>query len=239
MAEQDYSLGMNFDATQVTPQATSELLPAGTHDAVIKDAKWNEAHTSLMLIYSGITMRGEATMGLNLGHENPEYRRYAQQSLSAICHVTGVYNVSDIRSVFNIPIKIKVVNDGQYANVKGHFDAHGNPPGKTGAQPPAAPAPMQKAAPAQQYAQQQFAPQPSQAGSVQPQPQNDAAWNYSPVPQQQPPQFAAPAPQPQQPQFAQQPPAQQQMPQQTAPQQQPAQGFQQSNLPPVAPWNAR
>ncbi|WCF59032.1 hypothetical protein UFRH5_25 [Pseudomonas phage UF_RH5] len=239
-----------FNAQQYDPTQGVGSLPIGKHPVIIEssEVKANKANDGgyLQLNLRIIDGPQQGTTGayrLNLYHSNQQTVEIAHRQLSAICHVIGVFQVTDSSQLHNLPFLIEVgpqKNDPQYTEVKKVFDMNGNEPGKAGA-----------GAPAAQPQQQQPQGQPNGAwgGAPQGQPQQPAggaAWGGQQQPAQQPaqqPQGAAwggqpaqnPAPQGGQPAWGGQPA------QQPA-QQQPAQGggWQQGGAPAgAAPWSQR
>ena len=212
-----------FNAQNFDPSQSVGSLPIGRHPVVIvsSEVKPNKNNDGgyLQLDLKIIDGPMQGTTGayrLNLYHNNAQTVEIAHRQLSAVCYVTGVFQVNDSSQLHNIPFIIDVApqkNDPQYTEVKKVFDMNGNEPGKTGQGGAAQAAPVQ-----QQPAQQQ----PAQAAG---------AWGGQPAQQQ-----AAPA-------SAWGQPAQQQ-PAQAAPaaaagnwQQQPAQG--QAAAGGAAPWMAQ
>ena len=240
-----------FNAQQYDPTQGVGSLPIGKHPVIIEssEVKANKANDGgyLQLNLRIIDGPQQGTTGayrLNLYHSNQQTVEIAHRQLSAICHVIGVFQVTDSSQLHNLPFLIEVgpqKNDPQYTEVKKVFDMNGNEPGKAGA-----------GAPAAQPQQQQPQGQPNGAwgGAPQGQPQQPAggaAWGGQQQPAQQPaqqPQGGAawggqpaqnPAPQGGQPAWGGQPA------QQPA-QQQPAQGggWQQGGAPAgAAPWSQR
>ena len=229
-----------FNAQQYDPTQGGGSLPVGRHPVIIEssEVKANKANDGGYLqlnlkLIDGPQMGTTGAYRLNLYHSNPQTAEIAHRQLSAICHVTGVFNVQDSQQLHNIPFIVEVgLQKGEEAAQKGYtevkkvFDINGNEPGKAG----------QGAAPAQPQAQGGFGQQqPAQQPAAQPQ-GNAPAWGGQPA--QQPQQPVAPsgngAPawgQPQQP--AQQP----QQPAGNAP----AWGQQQGGAAPAggAPWGQR
>lgn len=245
-----------FNAQQYDPTQGVGSLPIGKHPVIIEssEVKANKANDGgyLQLNLRIIDGPQQGTTGayrLNLYHSNQQTVEIAHRQLSAICHVIGVFQVTDSSQLHNLPFLIEVgpqKNDPQYTEVKKVFDMNGNEPGKAGA-----------GAPAAQPQQQQPQGQPNGAwgGALrgqQQQPAGGAAWGGQQQPAQQPaqqPQGGAawggqpaqnPAPQGDQPAWGGQPaqqPAQQQ-PQGGGWQQggQPAQGGAPAG---AAPWGQR
>ena len=242
-----------FNAQQYDPTQGVGSLPIGKHPVIVEssEVKANKANDGgyLQLNLRIIDGPQQGTTGayrLNLYHSNQQTVEIAHRQLSAICHVIGVFQVTDSSQLHNLPFLIEVgpqKNDPQYTEVKKVFDMNGNEPGKAGA-----------GAPAAQPQQQQPQGQPNGAwgGAPQGQPQQPAggaAWGGQQQPAQQPgqqPQGGAawggqpaqnPAPQGGQPAWGGQPaqqPAQQQ-PQGGGWQQQPQSGAPAG----AAPWGQR
>jgi hypothetical protein len=84
---------------------------------------------------------------INLFNKNPQTVAIAYGHLSAICHVTGVFQIQDVRQLFGIPFIATIgpqKDDPRFANIFAVKDINGNLPGKTpavngvSAAPPAA-----------------------------------------------------------------------------------------------------
>jgi len=242
-----------FNAQQYDPTQGVGGLPVGKHPVIIEssEVKANSKNDGgyLQLNLKIIDGPSTGTVGayrLNLYHQNQQTVEIAHRQLSAVCHVTGVFNVQDTQQLHNIPFVVEVdFQKGEEARQKGYtevkrvFDVHGNEPGKAG----------QGHAPAQP---QGFGQQPAQAPQ-QPAaaPAGGPAWGgqQPAAAPAQAPQGGAPAwgqPAAQQP--AQAPAQGQQAPAWGAPAQAPAQapapaagGWQQGNAAPAggAPWGQR
>lgn len=173
-----------FNAQQYDPTQGVGSLPIGKHPVIVEssEVKANKANDGgyLQLNLRIIDGPQQGTTGayrLNLYHSNQQTVEIAHRQLSAICHVIGVFQVTDSSQLHNLPFLIEVgpqKNDPQYTEVKKVFDMNGNEPGKAGAGAPAA--------------------QPQQQ---QPQGQPNGAWGGAPQgqPQQQPAQQPAQQPQ--------------------------------------------
>jgi len=163
-----------FNAQQYDPTQGVGSLPIGKHPVIIEssEVKANKANDGgyLQLNLRIIDGPQQGTTGayrLNLYHSNQQTVEIAHRQLSAICHVIGVFQVTDSSQLHNLPFLIEVgpqKNDPQYTEVKKVFDMNGNEPGKAGAGAPAA--------------------QPQQQ---QPQGQPNGAWGGAPQGQQQQP----------------------------------------------------
>lgn len=205
-----------FNAQQYDPTQGVGSLPIGKHPVIVEssEVKANKANDGgyLQLNLRIIDGPQQGTTGayrLNLYHSNQQTVEIAHRQLSAICHVIGVFQVTDSSQLHNLPFLIEVgpqKNDPQYTEVKKVFDMNGNEPGKAGAgaaaaqpqqqQPQGQPngawggapqgQPQQPAGGAAWGGQQQPAQQPAQ------QPQGGAAWGGQPA-QNPAPQGGAPA----------------------------------------------
>jgi len=133
-------IGQPFDATLVDPTQGAGQLPIGKHPvmAVSSSIDATKAGDGGMLVYilkivdgpfSGVT----GPYRLNLYNNNPKAVEIAQKQLSALCHVTGVFQLADSDALLNIPFVIEVgpqKDDGNYTEVKKLYDINGNEPGK-------------------------------------------------------------------------------------------------------------
>jgi hypothetical protein len=188
-----------FDATRVEPSVTLAPIPPGDYRVMIVDspAEQNNAKDGgfvkfVLRVIEGQFINREIFYRVNLWNKSEQAVEIAFKQLSALCHVTGVFQIQQTEQLHGIDF-IAVVgiskNDSNYNDVKGVKDRAGNTPGKrtdnfvAGAAPAAAPAPP---------AQQQFAPAPpAQAGYT------AAPPSYAPAPvAAAPPAYAAPAPAP-------------------------------------------
>jgi len=159
-------LPQRFNAQQVRPADPDGGggLPVGNHFVYIKKTEVvankdpSTGHQLVLTIacYEGPAKGSEALYRLNLYHTgSQEAVRIAYEQLSAICHVTGKYDIGDTDELQNSPF-IAVVesqNDPQYptrTQIKGVLDKNGDKPGQPGvkgkvAAPSAAPAPSTQA----------------------------------------------------------------------------------------------
>lgn len=251
-----------FDARNIDPTQMGGSLPVGRHPVIIEKSEIAENSAKdggflalTLKIIDGPQAGQTGVYRLNLYNKSPQACDIANRQLSAICHVTGVFQVNHADQLHNIPFLIEVdFQKGDEARAKGYtevkkvFDRNGNEPGKPPAQQNAQPA-------GAGFGQQPQQPQQPQQQPQQ-QPATGAAWGGAPAqgqPAAQQPAAGGAAwgqGQPQQ-QPAQQQPAQGQQPAWGAPQgqqpaqQQPAQqagGWQQAQGAPAAggaPWGQR
>lgn len=165
-------LNGSFDATKVDPSQGAGQLPVGKFLVIAEssEVKPNKAADGGYLQFNLKIIDGPNTgvggaYRLNLYHSNQQTAEIAHRQLSALCHVTGVFMVTDSAQLHNIPFMVEVVaqTDPKYTQVQKVFDRNGNEPGKGGQAQQAAPAPVQQPAWGQQQAPQQ-APAPVQGG---------------------------------------------------------------------------
>lgn len=129
---------INFDASQVTPQASTGPLPAGTYLAHITESDVQPLKSGngegLKLTFEVIEgqFKGRRVWeNLNIVHSNEETQRIAQSQLSALCHAVNVIKLMDTAALHFKPVKITVVvreaKDGYKAsnNIKGYESAGG------------------------------------------------------------------------------------------------------------------
>jgi hypothetical protein len=134
---------LNFDATQIPPDTGAPGgLPPGRYPVVISEteAKPVKSGDGGMLqitfkVTQGPHVGQTQRVYINLWHNNPQTAEIAAKQFSAICHVTGQFRVQATEQLMNIPLQIEVGpqrDNPVYSEVKGYFDANGNPPGKAG-----------------------------------------------------------------------------------------------------------
>lgn len=131
-------LGYQFDATQVDPTTTFDPVPPGEYvvqviNSEMKTTKDNAGqYLSLeMDIIDGAYQGRKVFDRLNLQNNNAKTVEIAQRTLSAICHATGVLNLSDSEQLHFKPVVAKVVvkpASGQYSasnEIKGYTAVNG------------------------------------------------------------------------------------------------------------------
>ena len=205
-------LATPFDANQYDPTQSAGGMPIGKHivqivGSEIMATKTDEGSGMLVLTLEIIDGPQKGIKGpyrLNLYNANETAKRIAHQQLSAVCHVTGVYNVTNTQQLHGIPFMVDVQpqkNDPQYTDVKKVFDVNGNEPLKGGqpaqpaqlaaptynAPPSQAPKQQPQAPPAQQQAQQPAWAPPAAPPAQQQAPQGQPAWTPPASPAQAPP----------------------------------------------------
>lgn len=175
-----------FNAHEVEPQAPMETLPAGDYQAIISASEMkptkNAGGEYLELTFT--VLEGEYKgrkiwSRLNLVNANQQAVDIARRELSAVCHATGVMQITDSVQLHDKPLTIvvKVAKDKNDPNVirneiSGYKPLNGaaSAGGGRGAQQNTAP---------RRVAQQQTTTTTQQAAAPQPEPQATA--------QQQPP----------------------------------------------------
>ena len=213
-----------FDATSVDPATAQSQFPVGRHPVVIKSSqslpvkdKPNAGLLALSCeIIDGPSKGITGVYRLNLWSDNAQAADIASKQLSAICHVTGIYNLNDTvnrcSELFGKPFCVIVSQqtaNPQYTQVDGVTDMQGNPPMKgqpaaTQTQPAQpAPQPAQPGWPVNAQPQAQPASTPAQTvapswGGAQQPPGSAQGWTQPPAPaapaQAAPPWSQQPAP---------------------------------------------
>ena len=193
-------LGGVFDATQVAPMSGGSTLSVGKHIVKIVDAELTSTKDDKggMAVFTVEAIDPQdADFGrtmdyrLNIHNSNPKTVEIARAQLSALCHVTGVYQVQDLQQLFNIPFMVEVQNqkltaDQQarkdagenvepYKEIKAVYDTGGAKPGQN----------RTTAAPAQTAQHQQAAQQGAGWGQNQAQQQQTQQQQTTSAPQEQ------------------------------------------------------
>lgn len=156
-----------FDATTVDPSQGSAQLPIGKHPVIIvaSEVKANKANDGGYLeldlqIQDGPNKGQIGAYRLNLYNKSQQAVEIANKQLSALCHVVGVFKVSDSSQLHGVPFVIEVgYQKGEdpatnpqgkgYTEVKRVFDIQGNEPGKKAVTTAPQPAPQPQAQPQQ------------------------------------------------------------------------------------------
>jgi hypothetical protein len=126
------NLGGMFDATQVKPGGTFEVVPAGEYRVMISDSEMenNSKGTGQFLKltiqiidgpHAGVTIFDR----LNLVNVSPKAVEIAQRTLSAICHAVNVMQVQDSAQLHNRPLIARIF-----------YKEGGEPDGKGGVRGP-------------------------------------------------------------------------------------------------------
>lgn len=119
------NLGFTFNAHNVKPATGSSPLPLDWYNVMItdseikpvKDKPQNHRLVLSLKVMDGHYQGRTITTGINLWNDNPQTAEIAQGELSAICHATGVFEVSDTSRLHGIPLMVRVIEkppEGQY-----------------------------------------------------------------------------------------------------------------------------
>ena len=122
---------LNFNASTVAPRQAMDPIPSGWYRAIIEESKSEPTSKpgGMMLALTLKIIDGEFANRkvfdrLNLQNENPTTVQIAYETLSQICHSTGVIQCQDSQQLHNIPllVKVKLRPAGPGADGK-HYDA--------------------------------------------------------------------------------------------------------------------
>ena len=178
--------GFTFDANQVAPSAGPDPVPTGWYPSHIthSEIKHTKANDGAFLEFTCAILSGQyagktARDRLNLWNSSEEASRIAQGQLSAICHATGIYQVSNSDVFHGRPMDVYWVSMPAKDGYGPKNELKGFAPVGTKSS-----ANVQPSAPAAAPAWAQQAPA---------QPNGAPAWSPPAAPQQAPP-AAPPAP---------------------------------------------
>lgn len=106
---------LNFDATNVEPNATLEPLPEGWYNVIItkseeKPTKGGDgSYLQIELTVLDGQFKGRKCFDrFNIKNKNQLAVEIAYKQLSAICHAVGVMQISDSAVLHNLPLQAKV-----------------------------------------------------------------------------------------------------------------------------------
>jgi hypothetical protein len=104
-----------FDANEVKPQDSFDVLPAGWYPVVISESEFKPTKNGegqyLHLVFTVIEGPHENRKifdRLNLDNPNQTAVEIAQRALSAICHAVGVLTPSDSTELHDKPLEVKL-----------------------------------------------------------------------------------------------------------------------------------
>ncbi|QIG68932.1 DUF669 domain-containing NTP-binding protein [Rhizobium phage RHph_Y55] len=180
-------VAINFNASTVKPNVALEAIPSGLYPVIITNTQEKPTKNGQgsyieveMTVQGGEFANRKIFDRLNIRNNNQTAVDIAYATLSAICHVTGVLNMTDTVQLHGRPFQAVVSKiprddrpDQMTNEVKGYKDVNGNDPGFSGtvANPSAQPGWAQPAAQQQQPVQHQQPPQTQPAAPAsQPQP---------------------------------------------------------------------
>ena len=108
-------LPVPFDANKVQPSVALEVLPSAFYPVTITESENKETSKKdgsflalTMTVIDGQYKGRKIFDNLNLVNKNAQAVQIAQETLSAICHATGVMVVQDSNQLHNIPFEVKV-----------------------------------------------------------------------------------------------------------------------------------
>ncbi|QIG73305.1 DUF669 domain-containing NTP-binding protein [Rhizobium phage RHph_N17] len=196
-------VALNFNASTVKPNVALEAIPSGLYPVIITASQekptkaGNGSYIEIEMTVQGGEFAGRKVFDrLNIRNANQTAVDIAYATLSAICHVTGVLNMTDTVQLHGRPFQAVVSKlprddrpDQMTNEVKGYKDMQGNDPGFSGAVASSGAQPGWAQAPVQQPQQQPVQQQPVQQQQP-PQTQPAAAPGWA---QQQPAGGGAPA----------------------------------------------
>jgi hypothetical protein len=146
------NLGFRFNATEVEPTSTYELIPEGDYLAIITDSEVKEtkARTGFYLqltfdIIDDNSKGRKVWARLNIQNKNKTAEEIGQRELSSVCHAVGhLGDLDDTDVLHNIPLIIGVESEersdkeGSYSNViKTYKAAGGSKPAAVASKPKA------------------------------------------------------------------------------------------------------
>ena len=173
----------SFNATEIEPPKEFGALPTDWYEVAIVDSaieptKKGDGH-KLKIVYqvlSGEYVNRKIFENLNLDNPNPTAVKIAQETLSAMCHATGVMLLNEPEQLYDIPFGIKVV----YEPAKGEYSEGNRVKGwcklgeiESKRRKGAAPASTAPAAPIRAPASAQAAPKAAPAAPAAPKPATD------------------------------------------------------------------
>jgi len=145
---------LNFNATTVAPSTGFDVLPAGKYNIRITGSEMKPtkdgtgSYLSLTLtVADGPYANRKLFDRLNLNNKNKQAVDIAYQTLSAICHATGVIQLQDSSQLHGILLSCKVKvrpAEGKYDEsneISSYMAVEGGAPGQPPAPAWAAPAP--------------------------------------------------------------------------------------------------
>ncbi|MCA0944531.1 DUF669 domain-containing protein [Salipiger pacificus] len=141
------ALRNHFDANNVEPDTPFDPLPNGDYDVMIMNtsekptAKRDGSFIEIEMQVEGGQFNGRKLWDrLNLNNASQKAVEIAERQLSAICHATGVMNLTDTEQLHGRMVRCRVVVDNEpgYAPknvVKGYKKPEGNGGGQGGGRP--------------------------------------------------------------------------------------------------------
>ena len=116
---------LNFDATQVEPDAPRDAIPAGRYDCIITKSVMKETSRGdgemlelQLKVIRGAYQNWMLFDRLNLKNPNEQAVDIAQRTLSAICHAVGVMQPKDSSELHDKPLSVTVAVGEYNGNLK-------------------------------------------------------------------------------------------------------------------------
>lgn len=187
------ALPRGFDASEIEPTsgAVGQLpvsdpkgLPVVIYDGMITESKAGDPLIELHFrVIEGPYMGRTGRDWVNLYHPDPVPRQIAEAEMSAICHVTGKFQIGDLSELFNHPLRVVTElqdsdNENGYTTIKKYLDINGNAPKRTN----------------QKVASKPSGPPTGVQQAAEPQVENQTGWGQAPAQQEQPAQAPGQAP---------------------------------------------
>lgn len=108
------SVQLNFNAATVAPQQALDPMPSGWYNAMIEKSsvepttKGGQMLAFELRVLDGPHAGRKLYDRLNIVNDNPTAVQIAYETLSAVCHATGVIQCDQSAQLHNIPMKVKV-----------------------------------------------------------------------------------------------------------------------------------
>jgi len=106
---------LNFDATQIDPATSYDVIPKGEYlaAAVSSEMKTTKSMTGQYLQLSFEILEGKfkgrrVFERLNIQNANKDAEEIAQRTLSALCHALGILQVDESEQLHDIPVLISL-----------------------------------------------------------------------------------------------------------------------------------
>ncbi len=124
---------LSFDANKVKPQVALDPFPAGWYNAHVtktdlkptpgKAGKAAGKRLEIEFTILDGDYKGRKVFdGFNLENANPVAAQIGNEQLSAVCHATGVFKVTDTAQLHGKPLQLKVGYEGEHDG----YDARNN-----------------------------------------------------------------------------------------------------------------
>lgn len=185
--------GFSFNPTQYAPQYGLPTIQPGKYPAVVSKAEPtrsnnNQANTYLKIEFTLTQQAGQYAgrkvyKNINLWNQSQQASEIAHGEMSALLLCMGIaQEIQQLDVMYNRPLLIEVVENGQYSEVKTFYDINGNQPGK--ANQPMQQMPQQQGNFQPQQTQQPMQPQPQGGNPFAGGPQQGGGYMQQPTPQQ-------------------------------------------------------